>query len=172
MRVFMIGFMASGKSTFGARLAKKLDYPFVDLEEYIEEKYNSAIKDIFSLKGEPYFRKIERQSLLELMEQENIVVAAGATTPCFVGNMELMNEKGLTIYIRQGANCLYSRLNRGKKFRSLIENMSHFQLIEYLETNLAKRKPFYEQAKYNILGKNLRTKILLDIVKREMKQIA
>ncbi len=170
MRVFLVGFMGSGKSIFGARLAEKLDYSFVDLEDYIEDIYSSPIKDIYSLKGEPYFRKIERQSLLELIEQENIVISAGATTPCFMENMELMNEKGLTIYIRQGTNCLYNRLNRGKKFRPLIEGMSHFQLIEYLETSLAKRKPFYEQAKYNILGKNLRTIRLLEIVKHEMKQ--
>ena len=169
MRVFLVGFMGSGKSTFGKKLANKLEYNFIDLDDYIEQKFNLTIREIFETKGEDYFRKIERESLLEAIKNDNIVISAGGGTPCFFDNMQVMNNAGLTIYIRQGANCLYHRLNRAKKFRPLIQNMSHFQLIEYLETNLAKRKPYYEQAKYNILGKNLRTQQLVSIVKKELK---
>ena len=169
MKIFLVGFMGSGKSTFGKKLANKLEYKFIDLDDYIEEKYNTTIREIFETKGEDYFRKIERKSLLEAIEFDDVVISAGGGTPCFFDNMQIMNNSGLTIYIRQGANCLYHRLNRSKKFRPLVQNMTHFQLIEYLETNLEKRKPFYEQAKYNILGKNLRTHQLVSIVKKESK---
>jgi len=168
MKVFLVGFMGSGKSTFGKKLANKLNYKFIDLDNYIEDKYNTTIREIFETRSEDYFRKIEHESLLEAIKNNDLVISAGGGTPCYFNNMQIMNDNGLTIYIRQGANCLYHRLNRSKKFRPLIENMTHFQLIEYLETNLEKRKPFYEQAKYNILGKNLRTQQLVSIVNKEL----
>lgn len=171
MRIFLVGFMGSGKSTFGKKLANKLNYKFIDLDDFIEDKYKLSIGDIFKQNGEDYFRQIENENLLNIIEQNNsnIVISAGGGTPCFYNNMDIMNESGLTIYIRQGANCLYHRLNRSKKFRPLIEGMQHFQLVEYLEKNLAIRKPFYEKAKYNILGKNLRTQQLISIVNKELK---
>ena len=169
MIVYLIGFMGSGKARYGKRLAEEMQFNFVDTDILIEQKEKLEITEIFKTKGEDYFRKIERKSLLEAVEFNDVVISAGGGTPCFFDNMQIMNNSGLTIYIRQGANCLYHRLNRSKKFRPLVQNMTHFQLIEYLETILEKRKPFYEQAKYNILGKNLRTQQLVSIVKKESK---
>ncbi len=167
MKIFFVGFMASGKIAFAKKIAIKLGYPHIDLDKYMEAKYRAEVKEIYRTNGEVNFRKIEQHCLIEIMAKDDIVISTGGSTPCSLGNMDLMNQEGITIYIRQGSNCLYRRLTGAKKYRPLIESMSHFQLVEYIETSLEKRKPCYEQAKYNVLGKNLRTQKLLSIINKE-----
>ncbi len=166
MLIFLVGFMGSGKSTFGKRLADKLNYNFIDLDDYIEAKYNTTIKEIFATKGQDYFREIEKENLLEIIKNENTVIAPGGGTPCYFDNMNIMNNAGFTVYIRQGTNCLHQRLNRSKKFRPLIENMKHFELVEYLETTMEIRAPFYRQAKITIAGKGLSTQKLERVIRK------
>ena len=121
MRVFLIGFMASGKSSVGKKLASKINLPFVDLDDYIEEKYNATIRLLIYEKGMDTFREIEKNSLDELIHKyEDVVISTGGGTPCFFNSMELMKSKGVTIYLEVDIPILVDRLIHSKKDRPLI----------------------------------------------------
>lgn len=84
MRIFLTGYMASGKTTLGKAYAKACGLSFIDLDWYIEERMHSTIRDIFATRGEDGFRQLERKMLLEVAEFENVIVACGGGTPCFL----------------------------------------------------------------------------------------
>jgi shikimate kinase len=84
----------SGKSTWGKKLAKALQYNFVDLDKLIELNEQLSIEDIFRQKGEEYFRDLEHKYLLKTIVMNNVVISCGGGTPCYNDNMNLINENG------------------------------------------------------------------------------
>ena len=91
MTIFLVGYMGSGKSTLGKKLAYNLKYNFIDLDTYIEEQEGRTINEIFNDDGEDNFRKLERVYLHRVIDIENVVISVGGGTPCFFDNMEQMN---------------------------------------------------------------------------------
>jgi shikimate kinase len=83
MRIYLVGYMGSGKSTLGRRLAGHAGLHFIDLDKYIEERNCRTVPQIFALEGEESFRKKERKALEEVSEFDNVVVATGGGAPCF-----------------------------------------------------------------------------------------
>lgn len=166
MRVFLIGFMASGKSTVGKRLANKIGLPFVDLDDYIEEKYKTTIRLLIYEKGMDEFREIEKESLEILInENENILISTGGGTPCYFDNIKLMNKSGITIYLEVDIPTLVERLMQAKKDRPLIWGKSREDLAVYAKELLDRRQDDYKQAKYTVSGKNLKVESLVDLIK-------
>ena len=106
MRIFLIGFMGCGKTTLGKKLAKHLNFNFIDLDRFIENKTVKSINVIFDEKGEQYFRDLEKESLNEIYKMDNLVIATGGGTPCFSDNMQTMLEKGICIYLKMEAEDL------------------------------------------------------------------
>ncbi len=166
MRVFLVGFMASGKSSVGKKLAKKLDLPFVDLDNYIENKHNSTIRSIIYNKGMDKFREIEKESLGNLIKKhENVLISTGGGTPCFFDNMKLMNSSGDTIYLEVDLLTLVDRLMYAKQDRPLIWGKSREDLTIYAEDLLSKRQNDYRKAKHTINGKDLKIDSLASLFK-------
>ncbi len=166
MRVFLIGFMASGKSSVGKKLAKKVDLPFVDLDDYIEEKYNATIRLLIYEKGMDVFREIEKNSLDELIHKyEDVLISTGGGTPCYFDNMSLMNSKGKTIYLEVDIPTLVDRLMYSKKDRPLIWGKTREDLTVYAKDLLSKRQPDYEKAQLTVKGKNLKLESLIELIK-------
>ena len=98
-----MGYMASGKSTIGKRLAKKLNYNFIDLDDLIESKENASVSEVFKSKGEIYFRKQEALYLREqLQSKEDIILSVGGGTPCYSSNMDaiLNAENTKSVYLK------------------------------------------------------------------------
>ena len=89
--LFLVGYMAAGKTTLGRRAAQLLNVEFIDLDAYIESRYRKRISDLFAERGEEGFRDIERRMLHEVAEFDNVLVATGGGTPCFFDNMEYMH---------------------------------------------------------------------------------
>lgn len=146
-RIFLIGYMGSGKTTVGKLLAEKLGYSFIDMDSHIEEKQFKSVSQIFSELGEERFRSLEHECLHEVAEFEDVVISTGGGTPCFFDNMEYMNSRGLTVYLQLSAAQLVERLNRSKvNKRPLLENLKDNELLEFIEIGLAKREPFYAKA--------------------------
>src|SRR5690606_34726901 len=114
--IYIVGYMGSGKTTFGKRLAAKLNMAFVDLDNLIEVTEGKTINEIFELKGESYFREKEKE-ILQTTVFVNTVVATGGGTPCFFDNMSWMNTNGKTIYLKMTAQALESRLKFDKNNR-------------------------------------------------------
>lgn len=150
MRIYLIGYMGCGKSTLGKRLAKHLNLEFVDMDHYIEMRNHKSVPQIFAEEGEAEFRKKERKALEELSEFSDIVIATGGGAPCFFDNIDLMNHTGATIFMNIDPAILADRLIHSKTERPLIKGKSKEELIVFIDEMLAKRHPFYSQAKYEI----------------------
>ncbi|WP_449436097.1 shikimate kinase [Pedobacter steynii] len=155
MKIFLIGFMGCGKSTFGKKLAVKLGYDFIDLDHVLENEVGSNIGDYFANHGEAAFRALESKVLKEYNYPENCVVATGGGAPCYFDNMEWMNNNGTTLYIEMTPIALAKRLEKGKEKRPLLKDMNEEQLIGFIESKLAERNPFYKRAALSIEGINL-----------------
>ncbi|HSF45574.1 MAG TPA: shikimate kinase, partial [Chitinophagaceae bacterium] len=110
MRIFIIGFMGSGKSTWGRTIAEKMGMNFYDLDEMIEKRVNLKINNIFEKKGESYFRKIEAVALRELYVEDNFVLACGGGTPCYYDNMSFINSQGVSVWMNTPKQVMATRL--------------------------------------------------------------
>jgi shikimate kinase len=146
--VFLLGFMGSGKSYWGRRLAEALQIPFYDLDAHIVAKTGKSIPELFAAHGEMGFRTLERQQLLELLEQPASIVATGGGTPCFFDNMELMNHLGRTIYVQVPIEVMAKRLAKDMQKRPLLSGLTEEELPAFIENLLQKRAPFYEKAQF------------------------
>lgn len=144
--IYLTGFMGSGKSTFGRLLAHQLNYRFVDLDNYIEEQKKMSISEIFAKYGEEKFREIERKSVHDSTKFGKTVIATGGGVPCHFDNMEVMNNKGMTIYLKVSAPALTERLMPGRAHRPLIAGKNKEELLEYIISSLEQRAPWYEKS--------------------------
>ena len=154
MKIYLIGYMGCGKSTIGRKLADLMGISFVDLDKFIEERYFKSVPAIFAEEGEERFREKERAALLEVSEFEDIVIGTGGGAPCFFDNMEVMNLRGITVYISPDTEVLATRLIKSKTERPLIVGKSYEDLVLFINEALKKRAPFYEKAKIIIRGEN------------------
>jgi shikimate kinase len=145
-RIFLIGYMGAGKTTIGKKLATQLNLEFVDLDRFIEKRYNKTISQIFSEKGETQFRDIEMNLLNEIADFENVVISTGGGAPCFHNNMQRMNEAGITIYLKVSIEELSRRLEHCKNTRPLLKNKSADELKKFVAEVLPEREIFYNQA--------------------------
>ena len=138
--------MGSGKTTVGRRLAKKIDFQFIDVDIFIENRYRKTVSEIFSEKGEETFRIIEHKALEELSRFENVVVSTGGGAPCFHNNMELMNKSGLTVYLKVAPEELMKRLKNGQNKRPLLKGKTSEEMLSFIIENISKRNLYYSQA--------------------------
>jgi len=145
-RIFLTGYMGSGKTTTGEITAGLLGYAFVDLDKEIEKLEGCPVHEIFETKGEPIFRLIERRALMEAAASDNIVIATGGGCPAFENNMQWMNENGTTVYLRCHPGVLFHRLAPEKKGRPLLSRLSDLELMGYISAHLEERGPVYEKA--------------------------
>ena len=121
MRIYLIGYMGSGKSHLGRNFSKHLGVQFVDMDNFIEERNYKTIPQIFAEEGEAEFRKKERKVLEELSEFSDIVIATGGGAPCFFDNIDLMNNSGITIYLNIDPKIIAHRVIDSKIERPLIK---------------------------------------------------
>lgn len=141
--------MCSGKSTLGRALAHALNVPFVDLDHKIEEQQGCLVKDIFAKQGEAEFRRIEQETLRELTNAGAAVIACGGGTPCAPGAMELMNDRGITVWLQPTWERLLPRLMHGRRKRPLIAHIaSETEMLDFYTRAMRAREPYYSQAKH------------------------
>jgi shikimate kinase len=151
MKIFLIGFMGSGKTHWGRLLSQKLNIPFFDLDEQIASHEGEAINEIFSQKGEEYFRLLEKDTLHIITEShDSFVMACGGGTPCYFNNIEYLNQSGTTVWLNTPVDVLFQRLTNEKEHRPLIKALSEEQLKSYIIKKFSDRKIYYEQADVNV----------------------
>jgi shikimate kinase len=169
-KIFLIGFMGSGKSTTGKKLASHLNWSFIDLDEKIEQSTGMEIRDIFSEKGEAFFRKIESDTLKRMASESNAVISTGGGTPCFGDNMDFMLRTGLTVYLRMTPARLKSRLAGTSEHRPLLKDIGKNGLQEYITAKLAEREKWYSRAEVIVDGFNTDFSALYSLVKKLIKE--
>ncbi|MDE6297829.1 MAG: shikimate kinase [Muribaculaceae bacterium] len=156
--IFIVGYMASGKTTFGRALGRALGREFIDLDFYIEQRFRKSIKEIFSVEGEEAFRRKESAMLKEAGEFENTVISCGGGTPCFFDNMEYMNSRGVTVFLNTDRECIVRRLLENNSRRPLMAGKSEEEIRAEMDRTLEKRLPFYSAAKIHFSGNMLENK--------------
>ncbi|PIQ21593.1 MAG: shikimate kinase [Cytophagales bacterium CG18_big_fil_WC_8_21_14_2_50_42_9] len=146
--IFLIGMPGAGKTTIGRKLAAALQKPFLDLDEYIEEKHGQHVRQIFGEKGEAFFREAEAAAVREVAARAtSAVVATGGGTPCFGNNIDFMNEAGLTVFIKVPADALAERLSHSnQEQRPLVAGKTTEEIKQFVTVTLASRLQFYQKA--------------------------
>jgi shikimate kinase len=152
-RIIFIGYMGSGKTTLGKKIANRLGIPFIDSDEAIEKNENATIAELFESCGENVFRDLETEFINSLSREDSFVLSTGGGLPCFNGNMNRLNELGVTFYLERPAKELQQRLMNAKEVRPLILNKTEDELLTFIELNLEIRSPYYEMAHY-VLKRN------------------
>jgi shikimate kinase len=147
MKIFLIGFMGSGKTHWGQLLSQKLSIPFFDLDEQVVSHEGKLIVEIFAENGEEYFRMLEKDVLHIITEShEKFVMACGGGSPCYFNNIDYMNQSGTTVWINTPPDTLFQRLIKEKEKRPLIKGLTNEQLKNYISKKFADRRIYYEQA--------------------------
>jgi len=163
LKVVLVGLPGSGKSTFGRQLAKEMGFPFLDLDQLIEERYQLKISDIFSIHGEGTFREWESLVLQDTLKQDRAyILASGGGTPCFNDNMDLINSQGISVYLDVPLGSISRRLQTSKaQQRPLFQGLDQGEITLKLKSLLVTREYFYNQAKIKLSGEDFSAELLL-----------
>lgn len=168
MKIILIGYMGSGKSAVGEKLASILDMPFLDLDTEIEKETNRTITELFKTKGQIFFRKKESELLRTLVTSEfNFVLAMGGGTPCYGNTMDLIKTATdcLSIYLKPSLNTLRDRLYMERSERPLIAHLATPEdLNDFIRKHLFERAFYYRQADLTIDADEPIEKVVSSIV--------
>ncbi len=152
-KIILLGYMGCGKSTIANKLSKNIGISFVDLDKKIEEKVNLTINAIFEKHGEIYFRKLEHEVFIELLNSpEQLIIGLGGGTPCYANNHELLKaDNVVSIYLKASIETLFKRLSANKSKRPLIANKSDEEMKEFIAMHLFERSFYYSQAQHKVV---------------------
>ncbi len=138
-KVYLVGFMAAGKTTVARALARRLDWQAVDIDELIERQDHQTVADIFARRGEAYFRALERQVLFEQIAPRHLVVATGGGTFADVQNRAAINQDGVSVWLDVPLDRLVDRVPADGR-RPLAADRAGFERLYH------QRRAAYEQA--------------------------
>lgn len=160
-RIYLIGMMASGKSTIGKVLAQQLGFSFVDMDAEIEANTGYSISEIFAKEGEDQFRLIESQLLKKLSIQDNVVISTGGGTPMFHNGIDIMLSTGRVVWLKVSKTEIFNRL-QGTYERPLANAITKSKL-----SNLTHhRNPFYKQAEIRVWNRGKVEDVVVRILKK------
>ena len=146
MNIYLIGYMYSGKTTIGHKLAVKLGYQWLDLDQLFELTFHTSIPIFFKRYGEEAFRKLEQKLLHETANKDNTVISTGGGTPCYFDNIQWMNQHGTTVYFDVSVETLLRRAAQSKKPRPTLTGMTEEERSQFIRQQLAQRLSFYKKA--------------------------
>ncbi len=144
--IVLIGMMGCGKTTVGKLLAKKAGYDFVDTDLEIEKSENMSIPNIFNEHGEQYFRKIEKNKILEFINGKNLVLSLGGGAFEDEETRKILKKNGTVIYLKATPECLFERIKTAIHRPLLHKNFS----VETIGFILKKRVNNYEKAHHTV----------------------
>ena len=145
--IFLVGFMGSGKTTFGKKLANKLSAEFIDLDDLvISQNHVLGIKELIETKGMDFFRQAE-SDVLKSIPNVNAVVSTGGGTPCYFDNMDWMKGRGVVVFLKVDEGVIFSRLKTTElEERPLLKGLDDEGLKNFIHETLVERLLYYQQA--------------------------
>lgn len=164
VKIFLIGFMGSGKTHWGYIWAERNGLTFYDLDGIIEREYGKTITNIFEKEGEKKFRKLEQDYLRKFKNKNNFVLACGGGTPCFSNNMEWMKLQGKVIYLKATPETLLKQVMNETEKRPVIKKVDPSELLGFIRNKLEEREPFYSMADFILNVKELNENSLSNII--------
>ncbi|MBN2487215.1 MAG: shikimate kinase [Bacteroidales bacterium] len=167
MRLFIIGYKSSGKTTIGKKLANRLNLEFVDLDHEIEARESKSVPELYNSIGDAGFRLLEWEALREIVKRDNIIVSTGGGAPCHCNNMGLMEKYGDVLYIQLDNDTLVSRLKHAVKDRPIVKNKTDQELREYIADLRYRCEHHYLRAKYVIDGKDITVDKIIELLKKK-----
>jgi shikimate kinase len=157
--IFLIGFMASGKTTIGRLLAERLDWAFVDLDKVIEDEAEKTVAGIFAAEGEAGFRKRETEALKQVAARRKTVIATGGGAPCREENLGVMLASGRVFWLRVSSDVAVARAGKASG-RPLLDGAA--DPVEAARQLAATRRPFYARAHASVETDGLSPKQIVD----------
>jgi shikimate kinase len=170
MKIFLIGFMGSGKTHWARLLSAKLQLPFHDLDTMIVNKEKRSVAELFAEKGEEYFRYKEKELLEALVQEEDsFILSCGGGTPCFFNNIEFMKRYGKVVWLNTSVDVLKQRLLKERKSRPLIMDIDDEGLQRYIVRKLSERRMYYQQADVVVSEESISQEEFLRLLFSEQK---
>ena len=170
--VILVGFMGAGKSTVGKLLAETIGVPFIDSDEWIADKEQATVSDVFATKGEAYFRQLEKAFLDQLAHEQPAVIAVGGGLPCFGDNMLKLKELGLVVYVNTSLQTLTQRLKNDSQNRPLLAAVKDEELFRFVEDLISIRKVFYKMAHVIVPNESNKPKELVEKIQKERVKLS
>lgn len=147
MRLYITGYMGTGKSTIGRKIANRAELPFLDTDKMVEEAEGAVVADIITYAGEEYFRQAERRALEETAEMEDVIVSTGGGLPVWGDNQQWMAEHGVSVYLKRAPEQIISRLSpHGRYKRPKLRGLNDEELLQVMSAGIAEREPIYSKA--------------------------
>ncbi len=170
-RIFLTGFMGSGKSTIGPILANTIGYEFLDVDKTIESRENKTVNELFREHGEAHFRSLERSLITGIVGRRGLVISLGGGTVTDPDTFRIITTSGILVYLKMTPEQLYRRLHH-RSDRPLLSDdqgnrLTEEALRERIQTLFAAREPLYARADIVVVTDELRVGLTVDsIVKR------
>lgn len=167
MKIVLVGYMASGKTSVGELLARELGVTFIDLDAYIVQHQKKSIGKIFEEEGEFFFRQLEHEMVKKVLhENSSLVLSTGGGTPCYGLTMNtILENSDHSIYLQVSIPVLVERIEKEKAQRPLVSTIIHEDLPGFVEHHLFERSVFYERAKHTVTGDKKTVEALVTEIK-------
>ena len=147
-----MGYMGSGKSIISKELSSKLRFKNIDLDNEISSEIGLSIPEIFQKKGELFFRKKEKETLERVLNsQEDVILSLGGGTPCYYNNIDVINERSVSVYLVANVNTLVKNLLLEREKRPLIAGIKEEELPNFIGQHLMERNQYYSKAKVAVM---------------------
>ncbi len=161
-KILLVGYMASGKSSVGQLLAKRLQINYADLDQLIEKNNEQSVAEIFKNKGEIFFRKQEHQILHQIIATPDaMILSLGGGTPCYANNhLVFQREDVVSVYLKANVSTLVNRIAADISIRPLLQNID--DLPSYVGQHLLERSFYYNQAQFSVRTDNKSIESIVD----------
>jgi len=169
-RIYLTGFMGSGKSTIGPILANTIGYDFADIDRTIERTIGKSVNEIFLESGEDRFRSLERELVASLSARPRLVIALGGGTIMDAENFRLITASGIVVYLKSTPEQIFRRVHR-RDDRPMLrdqagDRLDEDRLRERINHLYRLREPVYAQADFIVLTGDRRVGLTVDEIVR------
>lgn len=169
MLIYFIGYIAAGKSSWGKKLARELNYNFIDTREIMKQESGLTFAKL--LQNKELFIKLEQDALSKVSKMDNTIVATSEMLPCRAENMIILNKTGITFYLKAGLGCIMMKIGKKTNSIPLLQGIDNNFIPDFIKMELANRKPIYSKANITYLARELNIKKLLLLIENYKSSI-